>query len=170
MDIAILILRLALGALIAAHGLQKSFGWFKGPGFAATSGAFHAWGFRPGGRMVILASLFEVIGGVLLILGLATPVACAILVGTLTVATSPNVAKGFWAAHGGVELPVTYAVIAVALAFSGGGLFSIDALIGFPQSLWVSVVAVVVGAFGAALVLVTRRAHLASDRTATEPA
>jgi len=162
-DVALLLLRVVLGCLMVAHGTQKAFGWFSGPGFTATSGAFHAWGFRPGPRMVVVASVCEVTGGLLLVLGLATPLACAILIGTLAAATSPNFAKGFWAAAGGIELPVIYAVIAAALALSGGGAFSIDALIRFPGAFWIGPAAIVVGVVGATVALLARRRELARE-------
>ncbi|AQZ60229.1 Membrane protein, distant similarity to thiosulphate:quinone oxidoreductase DoxD [[Actinomadura] parvosata subsp. kistnae] len=51
MDIGLLILRVALGALPAAHGAQKLFGWFGGHGLAGTAGFFDSVGYRPGRRL-----------------------------------------------------------------------------------------------------------------------
>ena len=48
MDLGLLLARLVLGLLMAAHGSQKLFGWFGGHGIAGTSGFFEALGFRPG--------------------------------------------------------------------------------------------------------------------------
>ena len=48
MNTGLLLLRLVLGFLMAAHGSQKLFGWFGGHGLAAVSGMFESLGFRPG--------------------------------------------------------------------------------------------------------------------------
>ena len=49
MDIGLLLLRLAIGLTIAAHGAQILFGWFGGQGLAKTGQLFEALGFQPGG-------------------------------------------------------------------------------------------------------------------------
>jgi putative oxidoreductase len=60
MDSGILVLRLVLGLLMAAHGAQKLFGWFGGHGLTATGGFFKALGFRPGRFFATLAATSEV--------------------------------------------------------------------------------------------------------------
>ena len=65
MSIAFLIVRLILGLGMTAHGTQKLFGWFGGPGIAGTSGAFEGLGFRPGTAFALTAGLGETIGGLL---------------------------------------------------------------------------------------------------------
>ncbi len=49
-NLAALVLRVALGGLMAGHGSQKAFGWFNGPGLEGTSGFMEMLGLRPGGR------------------------------------------------------------------------------------------------------------------------
>ena len=66
MDTAILLVRLTFGLALAAHGVQKLFGWFGGYGIKGTGGFFETIGFRPGIPFAIAAGLSEFCGGVLL--------------------------------------------------------------------------------------------------------
>lgn len=77
MDIGLLLLRSAIGLTLAAHGAQKLFGWFGGAGLNGTAGFMESLGFRPGRRQARMAGLVEAGGGLLLALGLLTPVAAA---------------------------------------------------------------------------------------------
>jgi putative oxidoreductase len=166
-DIGLLILRLTLGLLIIAHGTQKAFGWFHGLGPTATAELFDKWGFRPSRAMVYLASATECCGGLLMVLGMATPLATAMLVGTLSVACVPNLANGLWAARGGYELPLLYAATAVVVGFTGSGRYSVDGLAGLPHPLWVGLAAFVVGLLATLPILVRRHMLLGRDAPAT---
>jgi len=73
MTFALLILRLVVGLTMAAHGAQKLFGWFGGYGLKGTGGFLEQLGFIPGRRHALLVGLAEFGGGLLLALGLATP-------------------------------------------------------------------------------------------------
>ncbi|GEK79186.1 DoxX family membrane protein [Agrococcus baldri] len=128
-DLGLLVLRLALAALLAGHACQKLFGWFRGRGIAGTAPLFEADGVRPGRLMVAAAALSELAGAALLALGLATPLAAAIVVGAMAVAISTLWPKGVWAHLGGFEVPLAYAIVAFALAITGPGALSIDALL-----------------------------------------
>jgi putative oxidoreductase len=71
MDIGLLILRVALGLTLAAHGTQTLFAWFGGSGLDATGQFFTMLGFPPPGRRHALAAgLAETGGGLFLALGL----------------------------------------------------------------------------------------------------
>jgi putative oxidoreductase len=59
MDIGLLLLRLTAGLTLAAHGTQKLFGWFGGPGLDAVGQFFATPGFRPGRRHAPMAGLAE---------------------------------------------------------------------------------------------------------------
>src|SRR5437588_11717728 len=66
MDIGLLLLRLTTGLTLAAHGAQKLFGWFGGPGLGSTAQFFEVLGFPPGRRHALMAG-FLVSGGWLLL-------------------------------------------------------------------------------------------------------
>ncbi|HEY0189183.1 MAG TPA: DoxX family protein [Cellulomonas sp.] len=131
MDTALLLLRLLLGALLFAHATQKLFGWFQGPGLQKQAGAFESLGLRPGRPLAVLAALAESGAAVLLVLGLATPLAALMAAGTMAVAMlSLTLRSGvLWAAAGGGEYPGVLALLAVVLGFSGPGGYSLDAVL-----------------------------------------
>lgn len=139
MDIGLLLLRLAVGLTLTAHGTQKLFGWFGGPGLSATGQFFTVLGFPPGRRHALMAAWGETAGGVLLAVGFATPAAVAVVVSVMLVAVvTVHLGKGFFASNGGYEYPFVLAVLALTLAFTGPGSLSIDALVGLQLSgaLW----------------------------------
>ena len=139
MDIGLLLLRLAVGLTLAAHGTQKMFGWFGGPGLSATGQFFTVLGFPPGRRHALMAASGETAGGVLLAVGFATPAAVALIVSVMLVAVvTVHLGKGFFAQNGGYEYPFVLAVAALSVAFTGPGSLSIDALVGLQLSgaLW----------------------------------
>src|SRR5580704_2036608 len=104
MDIGLLLLRLAVGLTIAAHGAQKLFGWFGGPGLDRNGQFFATLGFPPGRRHALMAGLAESGGGLSLALGFLTPAAVAILVSVMLVAAvSVHVKQGFFLTNGGYE-------------------------------------------------------------------
>ena len=165
MDLGLLLLRLVLGALLLGHGAQKLFGAFGGHGLEGTGGFFASIGFRPGKPMALVAGLSEFGAGVLLVLGLLTPLASAAIIGTLFVAGSVHADKGLWGQNGGYELPLVYAAIGAVLALTGPGAYSLDALFGLPTVLGVGIAAVALGVVSGALVVgranATRRAEAA---------
>src|SRR3982751_2357225 len=116
------VLRALIGGLFIGHGTQKLFGWFGGHGIAGTGGFFESLGYRPGKPHATLAGLTEAGGGLLLALGLFTPLAAAALIGVMVNAIGavhwPN---GLWVTEGGVEYPLVLAAVACALAFTGPG-------------------------------------------------
>jgi putative oxidoreductase len=130
-DVGILLVRVLFGAAIAAHGAQKVFGWFGGYGLQGTGGFFETLGFRPGVMFATLAGLSELVGGLLLVLGLFTPLgAAAVLAAMLVGMVSAHLKNGFFAANNGIEMAFLYAAAALGIAFTGGGAFSLGALLG----------------------------------------
>jgi putative oxidoreductase len=160
MDIGLLLLRLVVGLTLAAHGGQKLFGWFGGPGLDGTGQFFTMLGFPPGRRHALMAGLGETGGGLLLALGLLTPAAAALIFSVMLVAVlSVHIKKGFFGQNGGYEYNLVLATAALALAFTGPGRLSLDALLKHSLSgvCW-GVAAFVVGIVGGLLPLIERRA------------
>jgi len=164
MSIGILILRLVVGLTLAAHGAQKLFGWFGGYGLTGTGGFLEQLGFVPGRRNALRAGLAEMVGGLLLALGLATPLAAATIVAVMGVAAvSVHLKQGFFITKQGYEYTLILGIAALSIAFSGAGPLSLDGLLGlrFAGAGW-GIAALVVGVAGAALQL-TRRQVPASN-------
>ncbi|MFJ4340634.1 DoxX family protein [Streptomyces sp. NPDC088915] len=165
-DLGLLVLRAGTGAVLAAHGTQKLFGWFGGGGVEGTSRAMEAMGFSPGRQSAIAAGLGEAGGGALLALGLATPAAGAAAAGAMAGAVSVHAPAGFFAQGGGYEYPAFLGFTAAAIGVTGAGRYSLDHLTGHVLDRpWVVAVAFLGTAFAAAAV-VGRRAQ---GRAAPEP-
>ncbi|MFJ2651490.1 DoxX family protein [Streptomyces sp. NPDC087420] len=125
-DLGLLAVRLGTGSVLAAHGSQKLFGWFGGAGIEGTAKGMEQMGFRPGRQSAIASGLGEVGGGVLLALGLATPMAGAAAAGAMAGAASVHVPSGFFAHQGGVEHPAFLGYVAASLGLAGPGRYSLD--------------------------------------------
>jgi putative oxidoreductase len=121
-----------MGAIFICHGLQKWLGLFQGPGMDKSIRFFESIGHRPGRLNVSLSVSAELLSGVLFALGLLTPLAGAIAIGTmLTAGASVSAAKKvFWNAAGGGEYPLVLAIMAAAVTQAGPGMYSLDGLSG----------------------------------------
>ena len=149
MAYGLLLLRAFTGVAFVGHGTQKLFGWWGGYGPQGTGGFFASQGYRYGVPMAVLAGLAEAGGGALLALGLLTPLACALIaIVMLNAIFAVTLKRQFML---GSELELTYLVIAVSLAATGPGRFSLDPAIGWDDSL--SGLACGIGALVAAAVV-----------------
>jgi len=151
MDLAFTIIRLALGAAIAAHGAQKLFGWFGGYGLAGTGGWLEGIGFRPGKLFAFASGMGEFGGGLLTILGLGGPLGPALIVTVMLVAVSTvHLRNGFFQTNNGWELNLMYVLTAASVAYAGNGAYTLDGTFGLSI---LNTPAQVSMALGAALVL-----------------
>jgi putative oxidoreductase len=156
MKIGRLLLRATVGGFFIGHGVQKLFGWFGGSGLEGTAEGFEQLGLRPAKANAVAAGLAETGGGALMVVGLETPLAAALLTATmLTAIKTVHFKNGPWAAEGGYEYNVVMIAAALALADLGPGPLSLDAARGRERSgsRWtLSVLAAgVIGALGAHL-------------------
>jgi putative oxidoreductase len=169
MSTGLLILRLVVGLVLAGHGAQKLFGWFGGYGVAGTGGWLHSIGFRPGKPMAVVVGLAELAGGIGLALGLLTPLAAAVVIGTMAVAGWSHAANGLWGTNGGYEQALTYGVVAVALAFTGAGDFSVDHTLGLTWGTGYAVAATALGLLAALVSVAAAKIALRSDSHGSGP-
>lgn len=128
---AMLPLRLALGVIFIAHGAQKVLGSFGGPGFRAFIENPAPYPFmKPAWLWMGAAALSELVGGVLILLGLLTRVgafliACIMVTGMLGV----HWKDGFFISNQGIEYTVALLGMSLALLIAGGGQASVDRMI-----------------------------------------
>ncbi|MEK4429934.1 DoxX family protein [Paenibacillus sp. FSL M7-0802] len=126
----LLLIRLVVGLLLVGHGAQKLFGWFGGYGPKGTAGWMESIGIKPGVFMAVSAGLMELLGGALFALGLFTPLAALLITVTMLGAIfkvhGPN---GIWATANGYEYPLVLIAVAIGIALTGAGSYSIDALL-----------------------------------------
>ena len=148
-DLSFLILQLAVGLTFAAHGAQKAFGWWGGPGLAGWEGAMAHMGFRPARLFALVSASVELVGGLFLAAGLLTPVVAAILVAqTVVIIGKVHWPNGFFNTKSGIEFPLVLGVGAAAVGLAGPGAIGIDAALGLavePTSARLLVAGLVVG-------------------------
>jgi putative oxidoreductase len=118
---AAFVLRLALGLVFLAHGLTKLLVFTP----AGTAKFFESVGFSGSFAWPII--LFEIVAGVLFLLGVYARAVAALAAVELFVASTVHFGNGwmFTNANGGWEYPVFLAVTAGALALTGDGAFAL---------------------------------------------
>lgn len=147
LDVASLVIRLALGPMLVLHGLNKVQG-----GLSGTAGWFESLGLRPGWLHARFAAFTEIGAGLLVTLGLLNGLAAMAVVGLMTVAAlTDHRGKGYFIFKGGAEYVVLIGIVAVALAVLGPGRWSLDEAFGLDLSgLGWGIVALVGGVAAAA--------------------
>jgi putative oxidoreductase len=172
MDLALLILRLVVGLYLIGHGTQKLFGWFGGAGLSGFGHHVEAMRFRPAWFWALAAGLAEAGGGLLLALGLLTPLGSLGIVAAMLVATfGVHWGKGLFATTGGPELPLAYIAVAVAAAIAGPGRYALDAWLGInlPEPVTGLVLAALT-LIGVAIAFATRRREPAAATQSAQSA
>jgi putative oxidoreductase len=130
------VVRVALGIVFIAHGGQKVFGWFGGPGLKATIQAFQQHMKVPPAATV-LAAFIEFFGGLALLIGfLSRPAAVGIVAVMLVAIAKVHGRNGFFLNFSGTPgkghgFEFNFVLIAMALCIliGGAGALSIDALL-----------------------------------------
>lgn len=165
LDIGLLVLRLAVGVIALAHGSQKLFGWWNGPRLSGFEDMLlnspnPAIGFTPDAArpLAIVGAVSETLGGLMLVVGLFTPIAASAVLGVMLVAAAykATLAGGVWffAADpngAGIEYELLVCACAVAIILAGPGRISLDAPRGWARRpAWGSLALLVVG-IGAAV-------------------
>lgn len=122
-SMGLLVLRVVVGAIFAAHGAQKIFE-FTIPG---TIGSFAEMGVPLAEIAAPVVAFLELVGGILLILGFLTrPVGILLTVDMAVALALVHLPAGLWVAEGGYEFVAVLGVAALALALTGAGRYSID--------------------------------------------
>lgn len=125
-DLGLLIMRLVLGGVLAAHGAQKVFGWWGGPGLDGFATNLDELGFRQPDVVSAVTAFTELVGGVLLILGLFTPLAAAGLLAVAINAIWVKWGNGLFLEDGGFEGELALAALAAGLVLTGPGRVALD--------------------------------------------
>jgi putative oxidoreductase len=156
-NLALLVLRCGVGAVMLAHGINHI---FRGGKIAGTGRWFESLGMKPGVLHAWFASIAEVAGGAMLVLGLVTPLAAAAVVGTMLVAWITNHrGNGFFIFRPGEgwEYVMTLTLVGFSIAILGAGEWSLDEALDIREDLLGVtglVIALVAGVGGAVGLLV----------------
>lgn len=153
-SMALLILRVGIGVTLASHGYNKFFGGGRIPG---TANWFDSMGMRPGKVHAVLAASTEMGAGILMAVGLLTPLAGAAFVSLMIVAAyTVHMKNGFFIVKSGWEYNWVLALIGVTIATLGPWKYSLDYALGIAfrfNGVTGLLIALVVGIGGAAMQL-----------------
>ena len=132
--LAVLVLRLFVGFAFMMHGSQKLLGAFGGSGVAGFAGMLTKLGVEPANILAWVVSITEFVGGVCIFFGFLTRFWAAGLVIDMAVAVAKvNLPNGFFAAKGGMELPLSFGVMALVILLTGPGSLSVDRATGIEK-------------------------------------
>jgi putative oxidoreductase len=154
MNLGLLILRVAVGGTMIAHGYNHV---FRGGKIAGTGRWFESLGMKPGKLHAWLASVTELAAGAGLVVGLLTPLAAGACAGVMFVAWIINHLKnGFFIFRPGegYEYVMNLAAASLAIGALGPGEWSLDNAVDFqPGGWWGFTIAALIGVGGAATLL-----------------
>jgi putative oxidoreductase len=126
-DLAIFLLRLGLGFMFMAHGMQKAFAFFGGPGINGFSQMLSGMGFNPAVLWAYIAAYTELLGGLFIMAGFLTRISSVFLFILIVVATlKVHLAKGFFLSNGGFEYNLIILSVLVSLIIMGPGKISLN--------------------------------------------
>lgn len=126
-DATLLIARVGIGVIFIAHGWQKFFDW----GIDGTQAAFAGMDIPLADVSAIVAATIELVGGIALLIGLATRIAGVLLfLDMLGAFFLVHIGNGVFVGDGGYELVVALGVGSLLIAGVGAGRISVDAFVG----------------------------------------
>jgi putative oxidoreductase len=131
--LGLLVLRVGLGVVLGAHGLQKLFGWWGGSGVTGFKNSLSDVGYQHANVLAYVSAGGETVAAVLLVLGLFTPIAAAgalafLINGLLaTISARPHSHTFAYFLPDGHEYQITLIVMAVAVILCGPGRYGLDA-------------------------------------------
>ena len=127
-DAGLLLLRFAVGGTFFAHGMQKVFGLWGGPGIGGFAQVLEGYGFAEPVVLAWVTGLTELVAGAFVVLGVGTPLAAAGLLAIMVNAVLLDAGGGFFeaSAGGGVELEVVLGLGAAALVLTGAGRIALE--------------------------------------------
>lgn len=126
LDVGLLVLRLVVGGTFVAHSLQKLFGLWGGQGIDGFANYLGTYGFSQTTLLAWITGVGELIGGLLVVLGLFTPIGAAALLAVAANVIYLKWGAGFFDPPVGYEREALLAVGAFALLFTGPGRASLD--------------------------------------------
>ncbi|MFM8601615.1 MAG: DoxX family protein [Actinomycetota bacterium] len=153
-DLGLLVLRVALGVVFIAHGLQNAFGWWGGEGLQGFRETLTEAGYQNAGLLTYVAAGAQIASGVLLVLGLFTPVAAAValaflvnsLLATFTVQRQKG---GIFVFDSAAEYLLMLTAVAAAIILAGPGRYGFDGGRGWARRPFIgSFLALLLGAGG----------------------
>ena len=146
-DLALALVRVVVGLVIAAHGAQKVLGVWGGPGLAGWTQGVTRMGMRAPVFWAWVSSFSELAGGIAFAFGFLLPVVAAALTIQMGVAIErAHWGKGFWNSKGGIEFPFTLGAVAAINGIADPGAYSLDRALGLPaMGVGVYLVVLVVG-------------------------
>jgi putative oxidoreductase len=153
-DLGLLLLRVTLGVVFIAHGLQKAFGWWGGTGLDGFKESLVEAGYQNPGLLTYVAAGTQIAAGVLLVLGLFTPVAAAAALAFLVNSVLVNFSAqrkggGLFVFGSGVEYLLVLVVLAAAVILAGPGRYGFDGGRGWARRPFIgSFLALLLGAGG----------------------
>ncbi|PWD49916.1 hypothetical protein C8046_03690 [Serinibacter arcticus] len=125
-SLGLLVARLALAVVMIAHGAQKVFTFT----LEGTAASFADMGVPAASVAGPALAIFELVGGIVLLLGLGTRIIAALnVVAMLGALVIVHLSAGFFAGDGGYEFVLVLAAVSLTLVLTGPGAFSLDAVI-----------------------------------------
>ena len=154
-DLGLLVLRLGVGGVLIAHSIQKAFGMWGGPGLAGFKNSLTDMGYQHADVLTYIAAGTQLAAGVLLVLGLFTPLGAAAALAYLTNDLLANAAAAHHAGHlsfflpGGSEYQITLIAATAAIILAGPGRLGFDAGRGWARRPFIGSIAALLVGIGA---------------------